>query len=168
MIMDVLYHGVTGFAVAKIMGSPDILPAAAAAIAPDILGIIPFYYFKVKHAPKTSPYAFIRALWKTTNANVFDNNIDRGTYLFFHSFAILPFVALTSYLLYPASWPILTLAYSTHILIDIPTHDGDFATQFLYPFSPIHYEGKNWAKHPTEFLVFWAALIALLFIFRVL
>ncbi len=166
--MDILYHGIIGVTVAKIMGSPDVLPAAIAAIAPDIAGIIPFYYFKVKNAPKTSVHTFIRSLWTTTNSNKFDNQIDRGTYQFFHSIIAVPITALVGYYLYPASWMVLSIAYFSHIFIDIPTHGGDFATQFLYPFSTIHYEGKNWAKHPMEFLLFWAALVAILFAFRVM
>jgi membrane-bound metal-dependent hydrolase YbcI (DUF457 family) len=166
--MDVLYHGVVGFTVAKVIGSPDVLPAAVAAMVPDIIGSIPFLYFKLLKAPKKSFFACIRSFWRTANSNTFDNKIDRGIYQFFHSFTALPVVALVSFLLYPASWLVLTVAYAAHILIDIPTHDGDFATQFLYPISAVRYEGKNWAKHQKEFLLFWAALITILFAFRVL
>jgi len=166
--MDVLYHGVVGFTVAKVMGSPDVLPAAAAAMVPDVIGSIPFFYFKLLKAPKKNVRLFLRSFWQSANSNMFDNKIDRGTYQFFHSFIALPVVAIVSFLLYPASWLVLTIAYTAHILIDIPIHDGGFATQFLYPFSTIHYEGKNWTKHPAQFLFFWAALIIILFAFRII
>jgi membrane-bound metal-dependent hydrolase YbcI (DUF457 family) len=167
--MDVLYHGIIGFTVAKVLGSPDMIPAAAAAMVPDVIGRgIPFFYFKLLKTHKKTTSGFLPSFWRSANSNMFDNKFERGIYQLFHSFLALPLAALMSYWLCPASWFVLTIAYTAHILIDIPTHDGDFATQFLYPFSTIHYEGKNWLKHPARFLFFWAALIAILFAFRVI
>ena len=44
--MDVLYHSLVGIAISKGVGSAAYVPAAFSSVLPDIVGTIPFYYFK--------------------------------------------------------------------------------------------------------------------------
>jgi hypothetical protein len=53
----------------------------------------------------------------------------------------------------------LTVCYLSHILIDIPTHQDEFATRILYPLSDFHIQGRTWVKDRKHFSMFWIGLI---------
>ena len=67
-------------------------------------------------------------------------------YHLLHSFFTLAFVALILYVYRPNWLPALS-GWLLHILIDIPTHQGDFGTRFLYPALPdFYFEGISWSN----------------------
>jgi len=160
--MDVLYHGVVGLTIAKAFGGTYEIPAIISAIIPDIVGTAPFFLFKLQRASKKSPKIFIRDAFRLLTSNTFSNTIDRTVYQITHSFITAFLITIISYVLFRPAWIIISLSYISHIFIDIPTHDGGFATYFLYPLSKYHKENKNWAKNPKIFLSWWGGLILLL------
>lgn len=63
-----------------------------------------------------------------------------------HSLLVFGLVFGTAWLF--AKRPILEmLAWSLHILIDIPTHQGIFALHFLWPLSSYGISGLRWENH---------------------
>lgn len=163
--MDVLYHGLTGFLIAKYTGSPYVSLAALSAMIPDLVGATPYYYFKFKKEPPHSIIAFIKSTWKFSRLNIFDNTTDQSIYHMTHSFITCGIITALSYIFLRSAWVVIGLSYLSHILIDIPTHEGDFATRIFYPFSDIHVESKNWANDLRRSLLFWGVLfVALLFL----
>lgn len=156
--MDILYHAVSGIAIAKTFGSSDVLPVALAATLPYLLGIIPFYAIKLKDAI-VSPQSTIKTYTRLLLSNKFANKLDATFYRCTHSLIGAGIFAICMYFLFPAQWLILSLSYLSHIVIDIPTHQGQFATRLLYPFSDVHIEGSNWSTNPKLFLSFWLGLL---------
>lgn len=160
--MDVLYHGVIGFTIAKSFGGGYEIPAIISAIIPDIVGTAPFFFFKLQRASKKSLKIFTQDAFRLLTSNTFSNTIDCTVYQITHSFITAFLITIISYVLFRPAWIIISLNYISHILIDIPTHDGEFSTYFLYPLSTYHKENKNWAKSPKIFLTWWGGLILLL------
>jgi len=160
--MDVLYHGIVGFAIAKTLGPRYEAAGVLAAIAPDIAGSIPYFYFKLQEVSTKSVKIFVHDFVGMFGKNKFKNNIDRIPYQTTHSLFFAALVSIFAYIFFRPAWPVVSLSYISHILIDIPTHDGDFTTYFLFPFSRMHVNGKNWAKNPGIFFAFWGGLILLL------
>ena len=157
--MDILYHAVVGVAISKIYRTNLEIPAAICSILPDIIGTGPYYYFKLIQSSQGPLNRFPERLYYSLVSNTFTNSIDKTVYRIAHSgFTALIFGVLT-YLLFPSTWHIYTLSYVSHILIDIPTHDGDHATRFAYPFSDIHVVANNWALHMKSFIGFWVILL---------
>jgi len=165
--MDVLYHGVVGFTIAKALGGKYETAAAATAMFPDIVGSIPFFYFKLQDISTKSLKNFSRYFVGMFFKNKFKNDIDRIPYQTTHSLVFAALVSFLTYALFRPAWLVVSLSYLSHIIIDIPTHDGDFTTYFLYPFSRAHYEGKNWITHPKIFFAFWGGLIIILLALRI-
>lgn len=56
-------------------------------------------------------------------------------YFFMHSFVAVGIAAIVIWRLRPRILPALS-GWVLHICMDIPVHDGDFATRFLYPIFP--------------------------------
>ena len=56
-------------------------------------------------------------------------------YFFMHSFVAVGIAAVIVWKLKPRMLPALS-AWFLHICMDIPVHDGEFATRFLYPLFP--------------------------------
>ena len=56
-------------------------------------------------------------------------------YFFMHSFVAVGIAAIIIWRLRPKMLPALS-GWFLHICMDIPVHDGDFATRFLYPLFP--------------------------------
>lgn len=156
--MDVLYHALTGIAISKSMGGTDPTLAAVAAMLPDIAGTIPFYYYKFREAAKSPPVAFAPSLFTLLTSNKFANATDAASYRITHSLFTALGITILAYFIFPNSWLILSLSYVSHILIDIPTHDGDFATRMFYPWDTHFTLGKNWSKSWRLSLAFWLYL----------
>jgi len=156
--MDILYHALTGIAISKSMGGSDPALAAVAAILPDIVGATPFYYYKFRQALASPPTAFPRLLFTPLTSNKFSNAIDAASYRITHSLFAALGVAILAYFVYPNSWIIISLSYLSHILIDIPTHEGDFATRICYPWDMHTRLGKNWSTNWQVSLAFWLYL----------
>lgn len=157
--MDILYHAASGIAIAKNMHSPDFAGAAFSAMLPDITGIIPFYaikFIEAKPSPKTT---FIKKYTHLLLSNKFANTFDSTVYRATHSLYAVVVFSIAMYIFFREQWIIYSVSYLSHILIDIPTHEGDFATRILYPTSDMHFRGSNWSTNPKRFLAFWLALL---------
>jgi membrane-bound metal-dependent hydrolase YbcI (DUF457 family) len=154
--MDVIYHALVGAAIAKSTGSPYILSSAIFAVLPDLVGAVPFVYYKLTARPGT----LLQNVKESVYSNTFTNSVDRIMYSLTHSLVFALLVSLLSYLFFPAAWVTLSLSYVSHIIIDIPTHEGDFATRIFYPYSDFHFESKNWATNPRLFFTFWGVFLA--------
>lgn len=61
--------------------------------------------------------------------------IYKNFYYFMHSFVAVGIAAIVIWRLRPKMLPALS-GWVLHICMDIPVHDGDFATRFLYPIFP--------------------------------
>lgn len=162
--MDILYHTVVGYAIGESMGGHELAGILGSTL-PDLVGTAPFYYLKLKRISKTSIQSVSSGIWEMLTSNKFLNSFDRITYHTTHSFITAALITIISYLFFHPVWSVISVAYISHILIDIPTHEGDFATHFLYPLSHIHAAAKNWIKHPALFLTFWALLITVILLF---
>ena len=157
--MDVIYHALVGAAIAESTGSPYIQSSALFAVLPDLVGAAPFIYYKLTARPKEAPHTWLQNVKECVYSNTFTNSIDRIMYGITHSLVFALLVSLLSYLFFPAAWATLSLSYISHIIIDIPTHEGDFATRIFYPYSDFHFESKNWATNPKLFFIFWGVLL---------
>ena len=68
-------------------------------------------------------------------------------YFFMHSFVALGIAAIVIWKLKPRLLPALA-GWFLHICMDIPMHDGDYATRFLYPIFPdVYLSGLNWTDY---------------------
>ncbi len=162
--MDVLYHALSGVAIAKSMGSPDLLAAAAAAIAPDLMGIIPFYSIKFIEATRVPEHTFAQTYAYLLRSNKFAGTWDMAAYRSTHTLYGAAFFSMCMFVFFPHQWLVLSISYISHILIDIPTHEGDFATRILYPLSDVHIRGLNWSTNLKLFLFFWLMLAVIMFL----
>lgn len=161
--MDILYHAVSGIAIAKSMDASYPYGAAVAAMLPDLAGIIPYFAIKFIEASKNPAGGIIKTYMDLIQTNRFVNGIDAAAYRATHSLYTAAAFAILTYLFFREQWLLLSVSYLSHILIDIPTHDGDFATRILFPTSDVHIQGANWATHPKLFLFFWAAMGVVVF-----
>ena len=157
--MDIMYHAVTGVVIAKSFGSHYELPAAMMAMLPDIIGTIPYYYHKLTSTKRVTWRAFFIDVYHACTSNTFTKNIDKHVYYATHSLITTAVLTVFLYVFLPGTWFIFSLSYLSHILIDIPTHDGELATRFLYPLSDLHYQANNWTRHYKSFFSFWIVLL---------
>lgn len=157
--MDILYHAVVGVAISKIYGVHMEFPAAMCAMLPDIVGTAPYFYFKLAQSSHGPLEQLSTRFYTSLTSNKFSNSIDTIAYRITHSGFSAIFFGIVTFYMFPTSWHILTLSYASHIIIDIPTHDGDHATRFLYPFSDMHINAFNWAIHMRIFIKFWVILL---------
>jgi hypothetical protein len=68
--------------------------------------------------------------------------------LYYASHSLVIFAAVFGIGWVIAKRPVLELlGWGLHILIDIPTHQGIFALQFLWPFSSYSVSGVRWENH---------------------
>ena len=68
--------------------------------------------------------------------------------LYYASHSLVVFVAAFAIAWFVFGRPIIEmLAWSLHILIDIPTHQGIFALHFLWPLSSYGFSGFRWENH---------------------
>ncbi|MBU0597485.1 hypothetical protein KKF61_00635 [Patescibacteria group bacterium] len=81
-------------------------------------------------------------------------------YYFFHSFLPISIVAGIIAIFAP-NYTIVTLPYYLHIIMDIFTHRGVWATRIFYPISNFHFQGHNWWKNKWISIVNWGAIVAI-------
>jgi membrane-bound metal-dependent hydrolase YbcI (DUF457 family) len=162
--MDIIYHAVVGAVVSKAFTGTYSPIISLYAVLPDLIGTFPYYYFKIIKSPKKTFRGFIQFFFKSIQSNKFDQKIDMIMYRSLHSaFAVLCF-ALIMYMVSSHLWYVYTIGYFSHILIDILTHEGDFATRFFFPISNYHINAINWPKNVRVYIGFWILLILYFFI----
>lgn len=141
--MDFVSHALWGMTIVR---RPELFGAVfIASNLPDIFGSTPYWSICSLRLLKGYKKRGFKALKKAFKS------LPKAPYtslLFYHSFhnlfAWLIF-SLILYMFFPTLL-ILSLAYLSHILVDIPTHKGDFATRIFYPFSDFHFEGASWIR----------------------
>lgn len=161
--MDIMYHAVVGVVIAKAFGDQHQFPSAMMSMLPDIIGTVPYYYYKLTGTKRVTWRAFFVDLYHASTSNTFTKNIDKHVYHSTHSLITYAILTILLYFMFPQTWHIFSLCYLSHILIDIPTHDGELATRFLYPISNIHFNSKNWAQHYKSFFGFWIVLLFIVY-----
>lgn len=129
-----------------IIRRPDLLlPIAVASNLPDFIGAMPSWISMGK--------TLARGLAKGGFSGVKNayNNLPEptnGEIIFYRSthnlFAWGFFTVLLA--IFAPRYLILSIAYLSHILVDIPTHGGVFGTRIFYPLSDWHVESVNWIK----------------------
>lgn len=83
-------------------------------------------------------------------------DIYRYFYFFMHSFLAVALVAFVIWLVAPKLLPAVS-GWVLHIFMDIPMHDGEFSTRFLYPLTDFSVSGLNWTDYrvlPIMYLLF--------------
>ena len=71
---------------------------------------------------------------------------------------LLP-IAVLALLLFKDVWWVMVLGYFTHLLFDVPTHEGDFAQKPLYPLSDWTLHGKKLLSNIKLVGFYWAELL---------
>ncbi|MDD5040312.1 MAG: hypothetical protein PHY34_04145 [Patescibacteria group bacterium] len=84
-------------------------------------------------------------------------------YYFTHSLVPASITTIILFIFTKSAW-LLSIPYFFHILLDIPTHRGMWATRIVYPFSDFHVNGWSWWRHSWISMVNWTVLIAINFI----
>lgn len=163
--MDILYHAIVGAGISKAMTGSYSYGAVISSVLPDLIGTIPYFYLKVRKAEKRSLVGFFRSFLTSVHTNTFDRDLDRIMYRVTHSLFSAGLYAGVMYLCTPGIWLVPSLSYLSHILIDIPTHEGDFATRIFYPVSGFYIEARSWSQSYRSFVGFWTILILILYYF---
>lgn len=156
--MDVFYHSLTGVAIAARLHAASPLPAVLSSLIPDIVGILPFYWFKASSIWNDPKKRTVSHLYSALMSNTFTNAIDATVYRFTHSLITAGLYSLILFTWFREIALPASLAYASHILIDVPTHNGDFATQIFYPYSHVSLKGADWVRSPQVFFLLWALL----------
>lgn len=156
--MDLLYHAAVGVIIAKATSSDAYVSTALFSTMPDLIGATPFFINKLKHADTTTAKSYISDILRFTQRDEYFATFDKHAYLLSHSLLAVTVVAFITYIYDPSLWHWWTLAYASHLFIDIPTHRGGFSTRLFYPFANWHIEGENWAKSISLFVTFWTIL----------
>jgi len=82
-----------------------------------------------------------------------------------HSVFVMGAVFLIVYL-FTGGLPLYLLAWTLHVLIDIPTHSRDFLpTPFLWPLSDWHFPGFSWGQR-WFMIANYSAITAAIFFFH--
>ena len=159
--MDIITHALVGRVVGRVFDktpSPQSLNLAAlGGVAPDLLQIPLYLYLgHINDRPFNYPDS---ADWVGARA---EHPLWMLWWLIPHS---LFFVLL---IIYPLirRFPIprtFMYAYISHIILDIPSHTGEWATAPLYPI-PLSLDGVAdvWDWYPLYYIIFWIPLILLL------
>jgi hypothetical protein len=161
--MDIMYHAVVGVVIAKSFGSEYELSSAFFSILPDVVGTLPYYYYKLTGTKNIGWKNHVTNFYHATTSNTFTNAIDKHIYYATHSLLTAALITVLLYFFMPGAWMVLSLSLLSHIVIDIPTHDGELATRFLYPLSDIHYQANNWTRHLKSFIAFWIVLLFIVY-----
>lgn len=124
--MDTLAHGLYGAAIfAKTKQDRLMFLGGAIGMLPDVIvyGVFAAQGYTIPYVPEAS-----LPLYHVT-----------------HSLVLTAAVAGLVFI-FKRKWAIFTLPYFLHILLDIPTHCGLFATQFLFPLSNVSFCAFNYAE----------------------
>ncbi len=156
--MDVLFHLVSGLMLAKIFQNENVLAVLIFSVLPDLLGAAYFNLLCIKNAPKKSLVKFIGE-WKRRSH--FYGTWDKFAYRITHSIVGWVFITSLAYL-FLKNFEILSLAYLIHILIDLPTHEGEISPRLFYPFHDWSIHGLYWATNIRILFLFWACLMLLM------
>ena len=157
--MDIIFHYVVGLLISKYFLGEYSFLVIITSMLPDLIGTTYFQIQKVKQCSKKSFKFFFKDFRKYTKKGNFFTNLDKALYRFTHSLVTWILFTLLCLLVFPEIFLILSIAYLSHIIIDILTHNREFSTRLLYPFSDFHIQGFSWATNWKVFIGFWTILI---------
>lgn len=157
--MDVLYHAAVGLILSKATTDTFLPQAALYAVLPDLLGTTIHMAYKVKLCADEGN--FWKNLKKEMRSNTFYTKMDKVFYRSTHSLFFWLLITLLTREIFPDMWQLLSLSYLSHILIDIPTHEGEFSQRILFPLSDWHFIGKSWAGNRKMYRLYWFALASI-------
>jgi membrane-bound metal-dependent hydrolase YbcI (DUF457 family) len=82
-------------------------------------------------------------------------------YRFFHSFIGLLIVTAVFNVFFPQYTLVFAICYASHIIVDMFSHSGFWATRILYPFSDFHlkFTKNHWHDSSTRKFMYIALLI---------
>ncbi len=145
--MDSASHAVWG---STLVRSPSLVGwAALAGLLPDL---VPAVYGIVRYR-----WAFFRDM---TNQSFADHPEHTYVILYRWCHSLLPISLITGVLLaFAPAWTVVAIPYYVHLLLDIPTHQGIWATRLFYPLSDAHIEGRDWWRHPWVSVGNWSVLV---------
>ena len=145
--MDGVSHAVWGATIVR--KPPLVWWAALVGVLPDIISIgYGFIRFRRK---------YMETLREFSRSDTLDNSYMRVYYLA-HSLVPITVITIIIALVRPI-WTIVAIPYYLHIIMDVPTHHGIWATRIFYPFSDFHFQGANWWHHRWVNVANWGALI---------
>lgn len=158
--MDVTYHLAMGILVSKVTTNTfDNGLIIFSSVVPDLVGCAPFYYFKIKKELKEKK-GFKKIIRNIANGNL-ENRLEKATYYLTHSILGIFLYFLMTILFFSKFALFALIAYTSHILIDIPTHNKDWAFRPFYPISNRIIEGRNWWKNKRINIIMWGTLLIL-------
>lgn len=160
--MDIIYHGLIGLTVSKVVTGHFVPEAAIAGMLPDA-GAVPYGYFAITQAFKKHPNRLLSNLAKISSKGHFFTYLDKITYRATHSLVIWVAVSYLFYHLFNQYWFVLSLSYLLHIFIDMLTHHNQLSLRLFYPFADTQIEGIDWYSHIPVFISFWAIPLKLPF-----
>ncbi|MBC7863859.1 MAG: hypothetical protein IAF38_12865 [Bacteroidia bacterium] len=159
--MDVASHALVGVAIGLIEKNrtkKTILKTSFFSFLPDIFQLP--YYLAVGNSKNRSfnwpqpedwtgfrgTHPFLDTLWNVPHS------------IFFLLLVIIPIIKLSK------QSNFLIIAYLSHILIDIPTHTGEWGVKFLFPFNlTVSGFTDAWAWSLNALIISWAVLFILSF-----
>jgi hypothetical protein len=158
--MDPVFHAVSGFVLAKALPGDHVVAGIIATNMPDLLSFPYIFGVHVRKARKDTFTHFIKDLKRFDDSELLSFPFVLPVYQFAHSIFAWMGVSLVAMVLVPSFWPLLSLGHALHVLVDIPTHDGEFATRVFYPVSDWHISwGKRWTNDIIIFLGMWLFLL---------
>jgi membrane-bound metal-dependent hydrolase YbcI (DUF457 family) len=160
--MDIISHGLIGMLIGQTDGEANtnkILQVGFAALLPDLFQIP--YYLVLGHANHRPYWLPENSDWTGFRGKLpwLDLVWDVPHSIFFLILIILPLT------LYFELGILFFLGYLSHILVDIPTHTGEWNVRYLYPMN-ITFNGYTdaWTWSFNSMLLSWTILIMLNFI----
>jgi len=145
--MDSVSHAVWGATI--IRKAPYLWWAAFFGILPDLIwGVYWALVFRSQ--------SFKKGIENRLDVNI--RSAHFKVYYFVHSLIPISVVAVIIYLVSP-SFTIVVIPYYIHIIMDIFTHRGVWATRIFYPISDFHFEGMDWWRNQWISVGNWIAIV---------
>ena len=158
--MDPLFHVISGVLIAKMLPGDHVIAGVIATNVPDILSVPYAYGVKVGKARKDTLAHFVADIKRFETSGVAADPSIIPVYQYSHSLFVWVGISIFMYLFARPLWPIITIGHLFHILADIPSHQGDYATRLFYPISQWHVPwGRNWTSDRIVFFGMWAILL---------
>ncbi|MEK6917003.1 MAG: metal-dependent hydrolase [Nanoarchaeota archaeon] len=162
--MDILFHYIAGIMISKLVTGEYLFIAGIIAMLPDLIVTIFCETEKIRLSSKKSLKLFILDFKKYSKRIKFVGSFDKLMYRITHSLFTWVLFSLVMFLFFKNLFIVLSLAYLSHILVDIFTHERDFATRIFYPLSEFHIKAKSWGLHKEVFIIAWSFLLIVFFL----
>jgi hypothetical protein len=148
--MDNVTHSLWGLTLVRRM---DLLfPIILFSNMPDILSAPFFFYYAKKDKYPLKKQVLFE--WRPPQEYL-------DFYRFFHSIVGLVIVTAVFNVFFPQYTLVFAICYTSHIIVDMFSHGGFWATRVFYPFSDFHFRfaRNHWQHMPTKRLIYLAMII---------